>query len=86
MLAVCYQFSSDGSTQPKITRSKEEAIELLQGYAQEINGSPDKFGQLAKVHSDCSSHANSGDLGFFKPVSLRSAHCIRMVLLTGVSE
>ncbi|KAH9949347.1 rotamase-domain-containing protein [Amylocystis lapponica] len=53
--------------EPKITRSKEEAIEMLQEYAREINGAPDKFGQLAKVHSDCSSHSNMGDLGAFGP-------------------
>ena len=52
-----------------ITRSKEEAIEILNGYAAEINGSPDKFAELASKHSDCSSHSNGGDLGFFKPVS-----------------
>ncbi|KAH9929774.1 rotamase-domain-containing protein [Fomitopsis serialis] len=51
----------------KITRSKEEALEILKGYAAEIDGSPEKFGELASVHSDCSSHANNGDLGSFGP-------------------
>ncbi|KZT73237.1 rotamase-domain-containing protein [Daedalea quercina L-15889] len=51
----------------KITRSKEEAIEILKGYAAEINGSTEKFGELASVHSDCSSHSNKGDLGWFGP-------------------
>jgi len=48
-----------------ITRSKEEAIEILRGYEAEINGSSEKFAELAKKHSDCSSHDNDGDLGWF---------------------
>ncbi|RPD64570.1 rotamase-domain-containing protein [Lentinus tigrinus ALCF2SS1-7] len=51
----------------KITRSKEEAIEMLEEYASEINGSPEKFAELASKYSDCSSHSNGGDLGYFKP-------------------
>jgi len=50
-----------------ITRSKEEAIEILRGHQNEIAGSPAKFAELAKQHSDCSSHSNDGDLGWFKP-------------------
>ncbi|CCL98900.1 uncharacterized protein FIBRA_00907 [Fibroporia radiculosa] len=53
--------------EPSITRSKEEAITILRSFQAEINGSPDKFAQLAGKHSDCSSHANGGDLGPFKP-------------------
>ncbi|KAM5538347.1 hypothetical protein V8D89_007949 [Ganoderma adspersum] len=49
-----------------ITRSKDEATKLLQGYRDEIDGSAHKFAELATVHSDCSSHSNGGDLGFFK--------------------
>ncbi|THH02361.1 hypothetical protein EW026_g525 [Hermanssonia centrifuga] len=48
-----------------ITRSKEEAIEILRGYQAEINGSPEKFAELAKVHSDDSSAKRGGDLGPF---------------------
>ncbi|KAF9469580.1 rotamase-domain-containing protein [Collybia nuda] len=51
--------------EPTITRSKEEAIEILRGYESTIGGSAEKFGELASQHSDCSSHANSGDLGWF---------------------
>ncbi|KAH8099785.1 rotamase-domain-containing protein [Cristinia sonorae] len=49
----------------KITRSKEEATRILEGYRAEINGSTSKFAELAKLHSDCSSHEKGGDLGFF---------------------
>lgn len=54
--------------QENITRTKEEAIELLRGYQREINGSPEKFAELAKIHSDCSSARNGGDLGSFGKV------------------
>ncbi|KAJ7204390.1 rotamase-domain-containing protein [Mycena pura] len=50
-----------------ITRSKEEAIEILRGYQAEIGTSADKFGELASEHSDCASHAQNGDLGSFGP-------------------
>ncbi|KAK7695198.1 hypothetical protein QCA50_002388 [Cerrena zonata] len=49
-----------------ITRSKEEAIDILKGYQREIDGSEDKFIELATKHSDCSSHSSGGDLGTFK--------------------
>uniref|UniRef100_A0A8H8CPC2 Peptidyl-prolyl cis-trans isomerase n=1 Tax=Psilocybe cubensis TaxID=181762 RepID=A0A8H8CPC2_PSICU len=48
-----------------ITRTKEEAIEILRGYQAQINGSQEKFAELATLHSDCSSHSNGGDLGWF---------------------
>jgi len=49
-----------------ITRSKEEAIETLRHYQAEINGSSGKFAELARIHSDCSSHDHDGDLGWFR--------------------
>ncbi|TCD68301.1 hypothetical protein EIP91_011160 [Steccherinum ochraceum] len=48
-----------------ITRSKDEAIKILEGYRAEIGGSTTKFAELAQTHSDCSSHEKGGDLGFF---------------------
>jgi len=48
-----------------ITRSKEEAIEILRRHQAEINGSSEKFAELAQIHSDCSSHDHGGDLGWF---------------------
>jgi PPIC-type PPIASE domain len=52
--------------QPNITRSQSEAVEILRGYASQINGDSSRFAQLAKEHSDCSSHDKEGDLGWFK--------------------
>ncbi|KAG5349693.1 Peptidyl-prolyl cis-trans isomerase ssp-1 [Termitomyces sp. T112] len=48
-----------------ITRTKEEAIEILKGYENEIAGSQGRFAEVANKHSDCSSHSNGGDLGWF---------------------
>ncbi|KAF4573446.1 Peptidyl-prolyl cis-trans isomerase [Pleurotus pulmonarius] len=48
-----------------ITRSKDEAIDILKGYQSQINGSADVFAKLAAEHSDCSSHSAGGDLGWF---------------------
>ena len=67
--------------QQNITRSKEEAIDILKEYGAEINGSPDKFAELAGKYSDCGSHANGGDLGFFKPVRLYSTLMIQVTCL-----
>jgi len=53
--------------EPKITRSKEEAIVILRGYQTEIGTSTETFGALARKHSDCSSHEHDGDLGRFGP-------------------
>jgi peptidyl-prolyl cis-trans isomerase NIMA-interacting 1 len=52
-------------SQAHITRSKEEAVEILRKFEKEINGSAEMFAALATEHSDCSSHTNSGDLGWF---------------------
>lgn len=56
--------------QDPITRTKEEALEILQGlHAQlaALQGAElaSRFSQLANEHSDCSSHAKGGDLGNF---------------------
>ncbi|KAH7916391.1 hypothetical protein BJ138DRAFT_1139628 [Hygrophoropsis aurantiaca] len=48
-----------------ITRTKEEAIEILRGYQTQIKDS-ETFSTLAEKHSDCSSHSNHGDLGWFQ--------------------
>lgn len=51
--------------QEKITRTKEEARELLEGYKQEIDNGAD-FGEMASKYSDCSSYKKGGSLGRFK--------------------
>jgi len=48
-----------------ITRSKEDAIELLKGYGQQIKSGQKSLGDLAMSESDCSSARKRGDLGFF---------------------
>ncbi|KAJ4531671.1 peptidyl-prolyl cis-trans isomerase Pin1 [Exophiala dermatitidis] len=51
--------------EPNITRTKEEAIELLKGYEQQIRSGEKDLGDLAVTESDCSSARKRGDLGFF---------------------
>lgn len=48
-----------------ITRSKEEALELLRGYRKQIVAKEATFEELASKYSDCSSAKRSGDLGMF---------------------
>jgi peptidyl-prolyl cis-trans isomerase NIMA-interacting 1 len=48
-----------------ITRSKEDAIEMLKGYEQQIRSGSTTLGDLAPTESDCSSARKKGDLGFF---------------------
>ena len=48
-----------------ITRSKEEAIEMLKGYESQINSGSTTLGDLAISESDCSSARKRGDLGVF---------------------
>ncbi|XP_020634852.1 peptidyl-prolyl cis-trans isomerase NIMA-interacting 1 isoform X1 [Pogona vitticeps] len=49
----------------KITRSKEEALELINGYIQKIKSGEEDFETLASQFSDCSSAKAGGDLGTF---------------------
>jgi len=56
--------------QSNITRNKEEALSILNGYKSQLDplsGSDlsEKFAALAGENSDCSSHSNGGDLGLF---------------------
>jgi NIMA-interacting peptidyl-prolyl cis-trans isomerase 1 len=51
--------------EPNITRSKEEAIQMLKGYEDQIQSGQKSLGDLAVSESDCSSARKRGDLGFF---------------------
>merc|ERR1712226_49199 len=48
-----------------ITRTKEEALEILKGYREQIVSKEKTFEELASKFSDCSSARNGGDLGPF---------------------
>lgn len=48
-----------------ITRSKDEALDLIQKYIEQIKSGQEKFESLASQFSDCSSAKNGGDLGLF---------------------
>jgi NIMA-interacting peptidyl-prolyl cis-trans isomerase 1 len=48
-----------------ITRTKDEAREILKGYEQRIKSGEAKLGDLAETESDCSSARKKGDLGYF---------------------
>ena len=48
-----------------ITRSKEEALDILAGYRSQIVNKEASFEELAGKFSDCSSAKKGGDLGLF---------------------
>lgn len=49
----------------EITRTKEEAIEILKGHEARIRSGEITLGELAKSESDDSSARKEGDLGYF---------------------
>lgn len=51
--------------QAEITRTKEEAREILEGYERRIKAGEVSLGELATTESDCSSARKRGDLGYF---------------------
>ncbi|KAK4223640.1 protein kinase ssp1 [Podospora fimiseda] len=48
-----------------ITRTKEEALSILQGYERRIKSGEITLPELAQTESDCSSARKGGDLGYF---------------------
>ncbi|XP_026285393.1 putative peptidyl-prolyl cis-trans isomerase dodo [Frankliniella occidentalis] len=61
----------EGSRRPaswredNITRTKDEAIEILKGYEEKIKSGDATLADLASKYSDCSSAKRGGDLGPF---------------------
>lgn len=51
--------------QAKITRSVDEAMELIKLFREQIESHQIGFAELATKESDCSSAKNGGDLGYF---------------------
>jgi len=49
----------------EITRSKEDAIEILRAHERRIKSGEITLGELALTESDCPSARKNGDLGFF---------------------
>ncbi|XP_055524135.1 putative peptidyl-prolyl cis-trans isomerase dodo [Wyeomyia smithii] len=49
-----------------ITRSKGDALRLLEGYKKQIKSGEATLPELAQQFSDCSSAKRGGDLGMFK--------------------
>lgn len=48
-----------------ITLTRDEAIAIIKKYQSRILNGEIKLGELAETASDCSSHSQGGDLGFF---------------------
>ncbi len=53
-----------GSMRSTNNRSKEDAVIEIEGLQSQINDGAD-FAELAKIHSDCPSGSDGGDLGSF---------------------
>lgn len=49
----------------KITRSKDEALNILRAHEAKVKSGASSLGDLAVTESDCSSARKRGDLGFF---------------------
>ncbi|KZZ95860.1 peptidyl-prolyl cis/trans isomerase [Moelleriella libera RCEF 2490] len=49
----------------EITRTKEEAMEIIKGHERKIKSGSASLGDLAPTESDCSSARKRGDLGYF---------------------
>mmetsp|Transcript_9772 Transcript_9772/g.16008 ORF Transcript_9772/g.16008 Transcript_9772/m.16008 type:complete len:159 (+) Transcript_9772:193-669(+) len=52
-------------TGEKVSRTAEEAIELLKTFQKQVKEDPTKFAEIAEKNSDCSSFKRGGDLGPF---------------------
>ncbi|KXN71440.1 peptidyl-prolyl cis-trans isomerase NIMA-interacting 1-like protein [Conidiobolus coronatus NRRL 28638] len=59
--------------EPTITRTPEEALEIIENYRGQIVSGQVNFEQLAEQFSDCSSAKRGGDLGTFLPGQMQAA-------------
>jgi NIMA-interacting peptidyl-prolyl cis-trans isomerase 1 len=59
-------FSPPNQKKATITRTKDAALERLEGFQVKIQSGEAALGELAATESDCSSAKKSGDLGFFE--------------------
>jgi len=50
----------------EITITKEEAIDRLRNFIDQLNAGEETFEEIASKHSDCSSAKRGGDLGYFE--------------------
>ena len=56
-----------------ITRSQEEALQMIERYRSMIENGQVEFGVLASTESDCSSAKRGGDLGWFGKGEMQKA-------------
>lgn len=57
--------TADKNIQAEITRSKEDAYQIIQAHEDKIKSGSITLGELALTESDCSSARKRGDLGYF---------------------
>ncbi|RCI14632.1 hypothetical protein L249_6543 [Ophiocordyceps polyrhachis-furcata BCC 54312] len=57
--------SSWREASPNITRSEDEARDIINGHKQKIKSGSVSLGELATTESDCTSARKRGDLGYF---------------------
>lgn len=51
--------------EPQVTRSKEEALQMIEAFRKDITDGQEDFQELASRESHCNSARAGGDLGFF---------------------
>eukprot|EP00877_Chromochloris_zofingiensis_P003276 jgi/Chrzof1/1294/Cz10g02010.t1 len=59
--------------EPVVTRTKEEALEMIQAFRERIVSGETDFKTLASQESHCSSASRGGDLGEFGPGQMQAA-------------
>ena len=62
-----------GRMQREITRSREEALELIEHFRMDIESGQRGFQEVAREFSDCSSSATGGDLGWFEEGQMQTS-------------